>query len=321
MISLLAYSCGNSKYLISTEIYAPGENGLNFYKMTDDKDNVFSGYFSMDVNPVTNEIAFVSARDDANNVFIKEMNNSMTSKQRTFRRNVKGVTYSNDGKQILFQEFMANDVSTLFLTDAYTGGICHQLTEGWRGEFTPNDSTIIFDKSEIVGYSTQYNSGGCFSAGSSYNVPKFERSLWGYNIYNAQLFTVCKGRSVTMIPSEPNSMYCIRNDKEIWKVNMATGSESIIYSHPLDLFTLELSPDENWIAFVGESEVNKRKNKDIYMIKTDGSNPVQITYHEAGDLCPKWIDGGKNLLLISDRGNTDEKYNIWKIANPLYNYR
>ncbi len=308
-------------YTISTEINAPGENGLNFYKLTDEADGVLGGLYSMDINPVTNEFAFVAERDGAYNIFIKNNYSAMTSKQRTFRKRVDELSYSHDGKNIVFAETI-DENSILYITDAYVGSICHQLASGWRGNFSPNDSTIIFDKLEIVGKKSEFRSGGCFSAGYYVDVPQYERSLWGYNISNSQLFTITKGEAATMIPSEPSSMYCVRNEKEIWKINMKTGAESIIYTHKNRIKSLELSPKEDWIAFVSVTENTikgrKYKNDDIFFIKTDGSNFIQLTYHEADDTCPIWINGGKNLLLISARGNTDKKYNVWKIDNPLY---
>ncbi len=332
-IAISAVSCGSSKstskeYVISTDILAPGENGLNFYRLTDDKDLVYPSFDGMDVNPFTNEFAFISKRDGVENVFIKDINNPLTSKQRTFRKYLIGVRYSNNGKQILFSEWNENiKTSMLFTTNAHTGSICNQLTDGYDGRYSVNDSTIFFEKSELSGYKTEYEtvytSGSCLEGSSSYRrekeVAQYERTIWGYNIYNSQLFTICKGENITVIPSEPSSLYCVRNEKEIWKINMTTGAESIIYTYSEPIYSLDLSPDENWIAFVSISTVNERKNDDIFFIKTDGTNFVQITFHEADDFAPRWINGGKELLLISDRGSTDKKYNVWKIANPVYN--
>ena len=105
---------------------------------------------------------------------------------------------------------------------------------------------------------------------------------------------------------------------EIWKINYKTGVEECIVSDPQHSFTTPtLSPDGQWILFVGDSKIDDNNfsylNTDIFVCKVDGTRLSQITYHAADDLSPVWSKDGKYIYFISQRGDPTGTTNIWRM--------
>ena len=49
------------------------------------------------------------------------------------------------------------------------------------------------------------------------------------------------------------------------------------------------------------------------MVRLDGSDFTQLTYHAADDLSPVWSSDGKYIYFISQRGSADAVANIWRL--------
>ena len=126
--------------------------------------------------------------------------------------------------------------------------------------------------------------------------------------------------TVCPIPSDPNSVYCARftdkKESEIWRVNFQTGVEELILGVPGKSYTSpQLSPDGKWLLLVGTSRAEKEKldNTDIFVVRTDGTQFTQLTYHPGNDLSPVWSPDGKSVFFLSERGSKDRKYNVWRM--------
>ena len=146
-------------------------------------------------------------------------------------------------------------------------------------------------------------------------------SIWSYNIQNNFLSNYTTGMNPYPMP-EANTFICTRTSSngksEIWKINYDTGIEECIISDMNRSFTSPiLSPDKQWILFVGSSKIDAGNfsylNTDIYVARIDGSELTQITYHAADDLSPIWSKDGKYIYFISQRGNSEGSANIWRM--------
>ena len=54
-------------------------------------------------------------------------------------------------------------------------------------------------------------------------------------------------------------------------------------------------------------------NLDIFAVKIDGTQCIQLTYHPAEDCCPAWSADGKSVYFLSARANKKNMYNVWKM--------
>lgn len=295
-------------------VSVPEESGLDVMQITTTSDYVCmpvvrrnkSGisWLSNRIVDVTSDgknIAYLSYRNDASNIFIKELGKQGGSVQRTNRKQVLDFSYSPDGKHICFSENRGGS-HQVFLTDAVNGYVCRQITsanQDYSPIYTDDMSQILFARTESNGV-----------------------SIWGYNVASNFLSSYTAGMNPCPIKGQP-AFLCVRasgNGKsEIWRVNYATGVEECIVSDPKRSFTTPtISPDGEWILFVGESIIFTSKfdyrNTDIYACRMDGTRLMQITYHAADDLSPVWSFDGNHIYFVSQRGNADAVANIWRVS-------
>jgi len=76
-----------------------------------------------------------------------------------------------------------------------------------------------------------------------------------------------------------------------------------------DILHMDWSPDSEWIAL---SRTNLGHKEDIYVLRADGGEPVNVTLHPNDDFQPRWTDDGKRMTFASrtDDGQYMLKY-IW----------
>jgi dipeptidyl aminopeptidase/acylaminoacyl peptidase len=69
------------------------------------------------------------------------------------------------------------------------------------------------------------------------------------------------------------------------------------------------SPDGQWVAYTVttiDAEKDKR-NTDVWMIKWDGSEQLQLTSSPDNEASPRWSPDGKYLAFVASRGTEEEK--------------
>ena len=294
-------------------ISVPEETGIDLMQITTANDYVCmpivkrnSNYINwlsnriLDISIDGKNIAYLSYRNNTTNIFIKSLDKQGSSVQRTNRANVLDFAYSPDGEYICFSETRGK-TNQIFQTNANNGYVCRQITNGhqdYSPVYSPDMKHIFFARQETNGV-----------------------SIWSYNIQNNFLSSYTAGMNPH--PSQTKETFiCTRtgtNGKsEIWKINYKTGVEECIVSNPQQSFTTPtLSPDGNWLLFVGSSKIEKDNfiylNTDIYVCHIDGTNLSQITYHAADDLSPVWNKDGRYIYFISQRGNEEGTANIWRV--------
>lgn len=295
-------------------VSVPEESGIDFMKITKESDYVVMPKVSRNskgvkwttnrilaIPPSGDVIAYLSFRNKATNIFIKDVNKQGSSVQRTNRTNVIDFSYSPDGKYLCFSETRGK-TNQIFRTDATNGYVCRQITTGdkdYSPIYSPDLKRIFFTRLE------QYGS-----------------SIWGYDIANNFLSSYTQGMNPYPIKNE-KALLIVRTSatgrNEIWKVNYETGIEECIISDTNRSFSTPIiSPDGNWVLFVGEGYISNGKtsyyNTDIYVCRLDGTELTQLTYHAADDLSPIWSNDGKHIYFISQRGDANGTANIWKMT-------
>lgn len=291
------------------------EGDLAIQQMTTDEDAVHMPDVkrsSKKVNWLTNRVvatspdgkrlAFLSDKDGTTNIFVKNLENGVKSPtlQRSDRTQVLDLTYSPDGKRLLFTDIKGADCQVC-RTDAHEGYACEILTVK-QVDYSP----IYCDNEEEILFARQQD--------KTFNI-------YRYNTQNHNMTVHSTGTNPCPIPGEKAYVCCRLNEKgknEIWKVSMETGEDICLVTDPKRNFsTPVVSPDGKWIAFVGESltrYANKQiPNTDIFVCRTNGETMVQLTDHVANDLSPAWSPDGKHLYFISQRGNAKGTANVWRM--------
>ena len=290
------------------------ESGIDFTQITTENDFVAMPQVRRSgskVNWVTNrvidisvdgtQLAYISARNNTTNIFIKDVYKQGSSIQRTNRQAVLDFSYSPDGKFICFTEKNGH-FQQIYQTSATTGYVCRQITSNnvdYSPVYSYDMKNIFFARKE----------------GKSY-------SIWSYNLANNFLSSYTRGHNPYPI-SENNTLLCTRTNNEgrgeIWKIDYATGIEECILADPIRSFsTPSLSPDGRWLLLVGSNVLKHNNsqyaNTDIFICRPDGTKLTQITYHAADDLSPVWSTNGNYIYFISQRGSATATANVWRIT-------
>ena len=326
---LLLTACGSSKDVQFLEAYAPQESSLNMVKITDESNNSViagsSGYINkyqvqssikssvgvcaksmyrwfthktLAISPDGKKLAYVTRSNGQDNIMVRSTSSQGMATQRTFR-NVHSFSWGNDGK-LYFSDLNGNNLY-ISAVNAEQGSMMTQLTNGNVVDTEP----VISSDGKMLFFTRQAD-------GSP--------SIWSLNRENGTLTSCARGFNPCLIPGNNEAFYCTRNASngrsEIWYVDYVKGQESLILSNENTSFTNpQLSPDGQWIACVGntQSTISKRENLDIFVVRTDGSNLTQLTWHPSADTCPVWAKDGRSIYFISARANKNESYNIWRM--------
>lgn len=313
IILLLTAASSHAQRVDYSVVFVPEESGNNITRISTAGDYVclpivkrsgigvsWNTNRILGISPDGTQLAYISNRNNATNIFLTDLSRQGGSVQRTNRQGVQDFSFSADGKYICFSEVRGKECQ-IFQTDAKSGYVCRQITSGAR-DYSPvysNDGKqVFFAREEKKGF-----------------------SVWSYNIANNFLATYSVGLNPSPIPGT-SAYFCTRfsttGNSEIWRVNYETGLEECIVSDPTRSFASpNISPDGNWLLMVGSSFIESGTirywNTDLYACHTDGTNLTQLTYHAADDLSPVWSADGKKIYFISQRGDAEGTANIWRM--------
>lgn len=304
-------------------IDVPEEGGVKFEQITEDSDCVnkeglvskAKGMFGIKnlskidwwvnpriaVSPDGSKVAYLNWKNRTLNVMVKDAHRGGASTQRTFRANVTDFTWSPDGNTICFTEFRSGHFG-VYLVDASQGTVVRQISTGnendFAGQITADGKHILFHRGEGPG----------------------AYSIWSYDREKNLFSNYSRGMTPCLIPGEKDVIYCGRytdkRESEIWRVNLSSGVEEILLSQPGRSFTTPvLSPDGRWLLVTGASMDEKGKdiNTDLFVIRTDGTQFTQLTYHPGNDLSGVWAPDGKSIYFLSQRGSIEGTFNVWKM--------
>lgn len=311
-------------------VFVPEEGGVKFEKITEDADcvadyngnivakassvfgssktNVLDWWIAPQIalSPDGMKIGYINEKNKTTNIMIKNAQKGGASVQRTFRTNVQGFTWSPDGTTLCFSEIRSGHHG-IYLVSSEQGSVVRQISNGndndLGGVISKDGNTIFFHRGE---------------GNASY-------SLWSYDRKTNLFSNYSRGMSACLVPGQKSVLYCARfTDKkvsEIWRLNTDTGVEEVILSSPDKSFTTpQLSPDGKWLLVTGNSRSEKEKidNTDIFVVRTDGSQLTQLTYHPGNDLSAVWSPDGNSIFFLSQRGSKEKKYNVWRMDFNLY---
>lgn len=301
--------CKTTTNFIDSRVYVPEEGGFNFVKVTDEIKEQIMPNIGKEMNRLTwwanpymaftkdgKSMAYLRTSNDKSNIFVRQLTGESSAQQRTFTGGVNDVAYSPDGKTLCFTR-NNNGYCSIFTTSATEGSVIQQISSPNVRDYGPHyslDGKLIF---------FARNDGGNFT-------------IWSYDTEKGTVSNYCYGLSPYPINNE--EFLCVRrnsqNNYEIWRVNYVKGKESIIMSQEDRSFTTpSVSPDGQWILCASNTNNYGSENIDIYVMRIDGSQLTQLTYHPGHDLSPVWSSDGKSIYFLSQRGTEKGEYNIWKM--------
>lgn len=254
------------------------------------------------MSPDGTELGYISQINKQCNVMIRKARAVSSSTQRTFR-NVDGFYWGKDGN-LYFSDVTNDGESAICVTNATRGNVMKQLTSG-----NLDSDPVLANDGETLFFT---------------RLDKMGPSIWSINLKTGDIISCARGYNVALVGDKTDEFLCVRNsasgNSEIWLVNYVLGQETLILSDKNRGFTNPtLSPDGQWILVEGNSKstISKKNNLDIFAVKMDGSNLVQLTFHPGQDCCPVWASDGKSIYFISTRTNKKDAFNVWKMKFEL----
>jgi len=302
-------------------ISVPEEGGSRFTQYTKDDDVVLgpkveksSSRISWYAAPLISlceadsKLAYLGYKNDARNIYIKNLLGGGTTVQRTFRTGVSDMSYSPDGSKIAFTEYVDGS-NNIFVINANEGSAIQQITSTYSDEmgpqYSPDGKKIYFTKGEktMVGA-----------------IPIIRYYIWSFDIQTSLLTQYSEGFTPSPLPDGRN-LVITRNNKEtnlgeIWMIDTEKGRETLLLSDKLKGFSSpQVSPDGKHIVCVGATKATKKSgvNLDVYVFRIDGTGLTQLTFHPGDDASPKWAPDGKSLFFLSQRGTNKGNWNVWKM--------
>lgn len=105
----------------------------------------------------------------------------------------------------------------------------------------------------------------------------------------------------------------VRNRSNIWVTDFPSGAAVAstatarqITSDNQRIESLTLSHDGRWLAY----DSDRGGNSDVYKIKVDGGEPVQLTTNPGNDFSPEWSHDDRRLVFHSSRTGRRQIYSI-----------
>lgn len=308
-------SCGPKITIDYLTVSVPEEGSLRLTQYTREDENVVHPYIAINpttqvltwyappllaVSPDGNKIAYIATSNGYKNLNLKDISGGRSTIQRTFNRDIMDMSYSPDGKNIVFTERKSLD-DNIFMINATEGVAVQQLVNTSTSEispsFAPDGKNIFFAKME----------------GSRYYI-------WSLNTDSSLLTQYTEGFTPSLSPNGED-LIVTRHSRdgargEIWMINIQKGTETLILNDPKKgVSSPQISPDGKKIVFVGITDGSKTKpqNLDLFLINIDGTKLTQLTFHGGHDVSPVWAPEGKSIFFISQRGNENGKFNVWKM--------
>lgn len=257
------------------------------------------------ISPNGEKLAYIGESNGFKNLYLKNIEGGRSVVQRTFNRNVIDMSYSPKGDFISFTENKDGNFN-IYMINASEGVAVQQIVATSANELSPSFSS----NGENIFYAKAEGAGRYF--------------IWSFNIKSTLMTQYTEGFTPVLLDGG-EQIVVTRNSRdgsrgEIWSVHLKKGTETLILSDPKRGFSSPtVSKDGKKIICVGTTEKSSTKpqNLDLYMVNVDGSKLTQLTFHPGHDVSPIWSPDGNSVFFLSQRGNKEGNYNVWKmdIAN------
>jgi Tol biopolymer transport system component len=143
-----------------------------------------------------------------------------------------------------------------------------------------------------------------------------DAQIWTINASGSLPTQLREGVSPQISPDGTKVLFVRKDTKDgrsqIWCMDIDGGQETqLTQNDTCDIIEPRWSPDGKWIVFASNEglDMNKRPNYDIWMMRSDGSQKIQMTTNGSDDTGPCWDHTGKYIYFRSNRGAL---WNVWR---------
>ena len=244
-------------------------------------------------SPDGQKIAFMSFRDEPRDIYVMNPDGTnLINLTQSPERSDSHPSWSPDGKQIVFS------TGDIWVMDA-DGENQRNLTNHHAGDINPEWSP---DGRQIA-FSSNRDRAWEFEGWDNQDI--YVMNTNGTNLTN---LTNHPARDVGPDWSPDGKQLAFSSNREgnteIYVMN-ADGTNPInLANHPAEDRSPDWSPDGTRIAFSsnrdGDWEKKPNDNWEVYVMSTDGANPINLTNHPAWDSGPSWEPAP--TLSVSSKG-------------------
>lgn len=297
-----------------------------------DNDNVFFGF--MDYSPIDDVIAY-SMTEKVEEIFktgkvkatlLSDIYTSNIWKQRigsfaktrlTYGKRIDtGPSFSRDGSKVVFSSNRSGRNTKIWMLNVDGGGGLRLLTSTPAEDYSPYASRAA----DLVTYTS---------------IPDgaYEPQVWTVDTQGRLATQLREGKDSRISPDGKWIAFLKKQSKEpcdkdddssgdavyqIWKMTVEGDSETqLTMNEDYCVKDPMWSPDGKWIVFSSNENIdsNKRRNYDIWLMATDGTQRMQLTTNGSMDILPTFDRTGEHILFISNRGG---KWNVWRFTPVMY---
>lgn len=137
------------------------------------------------------------------------------------------------------------------------------------------------------------------------------RMICSMDLKGGNYSVITEGGHISLNPNDNNKIiYNLKVGKfvQVFTMDIKTGEKSQLTTGEYNNRDGAFSRDGKYIAFASNRENPKKDNKHIYVMKSDGTDLIQITQGETDESDPAW----GNDFTIFFSSNAEKNYNIWK---------
>ena len=272
-----------------------------------------------------NQRIFYSALvDDTFQIFVTDIN-AAPPKQITFaERDCFVLGVAPDGTKILYGSAKEeSDIWGVNLKDTKEFTVASDIDSELWASVSPDGKTIAYQSVKNLGQGNNLFNGNILSKKLNSDEQPTEIA-----VKSALPVWSPDGTTVAYTHTENNKYQILTisavegGRKHLVTESAIRFSYSILPYNRLQTSDFSWSPDGSKIAYIA----NKNGQRNIWIVKADGSNETQLTSNSDSKLyfyCPLWSADGKRIAFSSKTGNSSKKptYSIWLIDTETKNLR
>lgn len=303
-LSLMLHSCGAAK-IAEYGVTAGNENLAALTKITDNNDQKAN---SIATAPGSSTLFIALSEGNQCNIYKKDNPLSAAMSQIT------------SGKVWTAMPSYCPATNRLAFTYQTPNGTGWSTTDLYMLNLNNTNALIpITQTSNINEYSPSFSEDGSIVVYQARSGSDGE--IWVKNLKTNESILIGKGMQPKLSPDGNKIVFArykttgYNSPSGIWTMNIDGTDVAQLTNNPDErAFSPSWSPDGKKIIF--QSTVNgKKKDSDLYIINTNGTELMQITTNDSYEGGAVWSSDGY-IYFISDRGNKPGNYQVWRFVAP-----